>query len=401
MKQPSACTDEALAVAHLAPLFIAELGLAVACVDAEGTIAACSAEFAAYGAEARESSLGLPLTELFPELIGHEQDLSDVACGRSPRFELPRINRSAPSGDDPSYITLTMLPHPTVVNHAVLLVQDVTTEGRLEQRVTQSLNELRLLRAELEAKNRRLVELDEQKSAFLRMAAHDLRAPLSVIKGYVDFVIERDGNRLSQRTTDDLHTVQARIKQMTQLIDSLLNVERIDSGEASLCCEPVAVARLVEQVGQGFQMLAEQRGLTLQWSASPDLPHPLGDPDRLAEALANLVSNALKFTPPGGEVRIEAFVRGDVIDIEVSDTGPGISEQDQARLFQSFFRSEEARQRRIPGSGLGLIIVRAIIEQHGGQVYCRSQVGQGSTFGMSLPISGHRTSPDAIRNVSS
>lgn len=102
--------------------------------------------------------------------------------------------------------------------------------------------------------------------------------------------------------------------------------------------------------------------------------------------LNNLLGNALKFTPAGGRVTVEVLARGGEAIVKVSDTGPGISEADQARLFQRFFRADDARLRGIPGHGLGLSIVRAIVEQHGGRVFCRSQPGQGSTFGFSLPL---------------
>jgi hypothetical protein len=134
--------------------------------------------------------------------------------------------------------------------------------------------------------------------------------------------------------------------------------------------------------------LAQEDGLVLEWHVAPDLPHPPADWDRLVQVLNNLVSNACKFTPPGGTVSIDVFQEPGQVAVEVRDTGLGISEPDQASLFQRFFRSDEARLRRLAGTGLGLSIVKAIVEQHGGSVYFRSQLGQGSTFGLCLPLEG-------------
>ena len=321
VNRPAEGSDALFTIEHLAPLVITELGVAAAYADANRQIVAHTPGLQAYLPRTGEDPLGLSLVDLFPELIGHEDDLAGVARGRISRFDLPKINRVASDGASRHYLSLTALLHPKVPDHLVLLVRDVTDEGRLEQRVTQSLNELRLLRAELEAANRELVRLNEEKSAFLRMAAHDLRAPLAVIKGYVDLIIG-EGGRLGEQVVDYLGVVQRRTEEMSHLIDNLLDVEKIESGEVTLRREPVDLASLVEQVGRSFQPLALQSGLALQWTIPTGLPHPHADWDRLVQALYNLVSNALKFTPAGGQVRIEAFERGDDVGVEVSDTGP-------------------------------------------------------------------------------
>jgi signal transduction histidine kinase len=112
----------------------------------------------------------------------------------------------------------------------------------------------------------------------------------------------------------------------------------------------------------------------------------MADHGRMVQVMNNLVSNAIKFTPSGGQVRMDVYAQPDHLVVDVSDTGPGISEEDQARLFQRFFRTDASRQQQIPGTGLGLSIVKAIVEQHGGQAYCRSKLGEGTTFGFTLPL---------------
>lgn len=335
------------------------------------------------------SPAGQALTDLFPELIGAEDDLVAVARGQSPRLELSLINRLDPADLDgrwPHYLSLTAVPHPELAGCLVLLVRDVTDEGRLGQQVMQQLNEMRLLRAQLEAANARLARLDADKSAFLRMAAHDLRSPLTVVRGYVEMVLKEAGPALGAEGRDSLEVVLTRSRQMARLIDDLLDVERIESGEVGLHKEPLDLGKLLAEVAEGFRPLAQEHGLALACQITAGLPTLQADGERLVQALNNLVSNSLKFTPAGGQVTLTARPEDAWVVVEVHDTGPGISEADQARLFQRFFRSDDARQRRIPGTGLGLSIVRAIIEQHGGCVFCRSQLGQGSTFGFSLPV---------------
>ena len=385
--KPQDRTAHTLATGAIASTLLADLQVEVVETDAALGIVAHTPELAAYLDGPFHEIRDLHLTDLFPELIGLEEDLLQVAQGVSPRLDLPQINRLLPDGRERRYVSLTALPHPEVVHHLLLMVRDVTGEGRMEQQAMQQLNEIRLLRAKLEAANKRLVRLDAEKSAFLQTAAHDLRAPLTVVKGYVEMVIEDIATVVDRDVVECLATVLRRTQQMTDLVDRLLDVEQIESRQVVLQLQPVDMAGLVEDVGKGFATVAAKKGLALRWKVAPTLARPQADRAQIARALSNMVSNAIKFTPVGGQVDVAGFEAGDKIVIEVSDTGPGISEADQTRLFMRFFRTDEARMQHIPGTGLGLSIMRAIVEQHGGQVYCRSQVGQGSTFGFYLPVS--------------
>jgi len=328
------------------------------------------------------------LMDLFPELIGSEDVLQEVAHGRLPRFELPMINRVDWAEQRRCYFSLTALPDPGVQGQAVLLVREVTKEGHLEQQIMQQLNEVRLLRAQLEAANRELLRLNKDKSDFLQIAAHDLRAPLTIIKGYVEAVLDDMAPAADDlgEAVEYLGVVLRRTELMRELIDDLLDVAKIESGQVAPEREPLDLGGLVADVGQVLTPLAQQLGLALHWEVDGELPYPLADAAQMRRVLNNLIGNAIKFTPAGGRVWIEVLRREASVVVEVHDTGLGISEEDRAHLFHGFFRSDDVRQRRIAGTGLGLTIVRAIVEQHGGQVYCRSQLGQGSTFGFTLPL---------------
>jgi len=331
------------------------------------------------------SLCGQSVTDVFPELIGCEEELLAVARGESASFEMPLVNRSI-SDDSPRYLSLTGIADPEIEGGLVLLVHDDTERGILAQQLMQNLNEVRLLRGKLEAANARLVRLDAEKSDFLRMAAHDLRSPLAIIRGYVELVLQLGGSGLGTEITEYLDIVLARSRQMASLIDTLLDVERIEQGEAGLVLEPVDLSALVAQAVEGFRVLAKEGGLQLQ-AAITEVPAIVAaDRARLGQVMSNLLSNAIKFTPAGGCVTVELLVKEKEAIVEVSDTGPGIAEADQAHLFQRFFRSDDARVRGVAGHGLGLPIVRAIVEQHGGRVFWRSRPGQGSTFGFGLPL---------------
>jgi len=375
-----------LVTERLAQVILADLHVIAVHADADLQILAHTADLDVCSRQPDADLRGQSLTDLFPELIGMEKDLKAVALGHAPRFDLPQINRLGPEGNDWCYVSLTALPHPEDEGRLVLLVQDVTTEGRLEQQVIQQLNELRLLRSQLETANKELLRLDEEKSAFMNMAAHDLRAPLTIIRGYADMVLSGLTGPLGENTTEALKIVQDRSRAMTRLIDNLLDVEKIESGDVALQLEQVDLALLVEQTGENFKPLAEEKNQALAWHVLAGLPPVRADQDRLAQVLDNLVSNALKFTPAGGQITIEVLVQDTDVLTKVQDTGPGISEADQAQLFQRFFRSDDARKKGISGTGLGLSITQAIIEQHGGRIYCQSQIGQGSTFGFTWPI---------------
>jgi signal transduction histidine kinase len=375
-----------LVSAQLAQIIMDDLQVVAVYADADLNIVAHAPELGTYLQAAQQDLVGASLLDLFPELVGSEDDLGAVVGGQAPRFDLPMINRMDPDGVDRCYISLSALPHAEAPDQLVLLVQDVTPEGRLDQQVMQQLNEVRLLRARLETANQELMRLDKEKSAFLRMAAHDLRAPLAVVKGYVELVLENTDVAGDEEAVKSLGVVLARTQQMTDLIDNLLDVEKIESGAANLDLRPVDLSALVEEMGRGFVPVAQQKGLELKWRVPVGLPNLMADRDRLVQVLNNLVSNAIKFTPAGAQVRIGVLKQDAQIILEVSDTGPGISEEDQARLFQRFFRTDASRQQRISGTGLGLSIVKAIVEQHGGQVYCRSKLGEGTTLGFSLPL---------------
>jgi PAS domain S-box-containing protein len=226
-------------------------------------------------------------------------------------------------------------------------------------------------------------ELDEMKSEFVATVSHDLRAPLTFIRGYAS-MLPMAGD-LTPKQQEYLDKIFAGIEQMSTLVENLLNLQRIEAG-VGLEERPCHIGALLVEAVDGIRARAVAKGLTLRLEATEPAPVIWGDATLLRQAIANLVDNAVKYTPSGGMVTVGLQVVGQEVYILVSDTGIGIAPEDQVRLFEKFFRIRRRGLEDIPGSGLGLAIVKSIVERHGGRVWVESQLNRGSTFTIALPI---------------
>lgn len=214
---------------------------------------------------------------------------------------------------------------------------------------------------------------------FIHAAAHDLRNPLGVTMGAL-LMLDRESEELSEFHKDVIHIGMQGVTRMQDLIDGLLSLEHIESG-IGLKLQPVDIRDLIERGMVDIMPSIQQRTQTLTIDVPDSLPFITGDMHWLHRALINLLGNANKYTPPGGAITLRTFARDDEVYVEVQDNGPGIPADVQPRLFDRFYRApstcDEAR-----GSGLGLTIVKSVVEQHGGRIFVKSKVGQGSTFSM-------------------
>jgi signal transduction histidine kinase len=229
---------------------------------------------------------------------------------------------------------------------------------------------------------------NEAKSEFVSMVAHELKIPMTSIKGYARLLDMGAAGEVSDTAKDFLSTIGNNVDRMDRLVQDLLDIARIEAGRLHLEMGPVSLKEVVDDVVKAIRKEIEERGLSLAVAVPEDLPQVWGDRNRLAQVLTNLLSNAYKYTRKGGEIRL--VVNGqaaDRLEISVSDTGIGISPEDQSKLFTKFFRADDPTVREVPGSGLGLSIVKNLVEMHGGQVWVKSEPGVGSTFTFSLPLS--------------
>jgi len=231
-----------------------------------------------------------------------------------------------------------------------------------------------------------LRKAEQARVNFIRDAAHDLRNPLGVTLNALSLLSEEWGESSSAAEIIDIG-LQG-LNRMQSLIDSLLNLEHIESG-VGLQCKDLDVRDLIERCVADIKPSIVQRGQTLRVEVPDMLPLIQGDMQWMYRALINLLSNAHKYTPEGGAIAVCAYVQDEDLFVEVKDNGPGIPPEAQTRLFERFYRVPGPSQ-DIKGTGLGLAIVKTVVEQHGGRVFVQSKVGQGSIFGMALPLSSRR-----------
>ena len=214
--------------------------------------------------------------------------------------------------------------------------------------------------------------------------AHDLRTPISIIRGHAEAL--RDG--VLPPTPKTFALIHEETLRLNRMVEDLRTLSRAEAGELSLVRRPVAVGAFLEQTAAAQRPGAGEKGIALRLEATGELPEIEVDADRMAQALNNLVDNALRYTPAGGTVTLAAGRVGDGVRIQVRDSGPGIAPEDLPHVFERFYRGDRARRRHEGGSGLGLAIARSIVEAHGGRIRAESPAGGGAVFTIDLPAAG-------------
>ena len=225
------------------------------------------------------------------------------------------------------------------------------------------------------------------KEEFFALVSHELRTPLTSITGYLELVLDPDESELDPQQAHFLGVVERNARRLQRLVGDLLFVAQFEGGKLALDTTATQVEDVAAEAVESARPQADELGIELRLNAEA-VPPCMGDAGRLGQALDNLISNALKFTPAGGRVDVRVLDRRDRIAIEVADTGLGISHVDQSRLFERFFRTTSATEAAIPGVGLGLSIAKAIIEGHGGRIGVASEEGRGTTFTIEIPMQG-------------
>jgi len=227
-------------------------------------------------------------------------------------------------------------------------------------------------------------ELDTMKTEFVNTVSHDLRSPLTLMRGYAT-MLEMVGD-LNEQQQGYVKKIISGVENMARLVNNLLDLGRIEVG-VGLQLEIAPIFEIVERVTSTLQMQASQKNITLTVAMPSDMTVMIqADTALLQQAMYNLVENAIKYTPQDGRVMVRARVSDDLFHFEVQDSGIGISPIDQPRLFEKFYRGGQREAREQKGSGLGLAIVRSIVERHGGKVWLESILGQGSTFFIEVPL---------------
>jgi signal transduction histidine kinase len=253
---------------------------------------------------------------------------------------------------------------------------------QMQQRLEE---DLRRHNEALEEENRRVQEVNQLKSEFVSLVSHELRTPLTAISGYLDLLLEAQGTLSPAKNQELLAIVKRNTERLVKLIDDLLDLSRIESGKIELRATAVDIVALITEVVGLLQPQIEAKGQLLSFDPTQSLPAVAGDVERIRQILINLLSNAHKYTPQGGRIWLTADAEDGWVRINVRDNGIGLSPDEQARLFDRFFRARRPATQGVEGSGLGLPITRLLVEMHGGRITVTSAPGKGSTFSFTLP----------------
>lgn len=267
-----------------------------------------------------------------------------------------------------------------VIITGYFLAKSVSEEVRKKE-------ELEKLSKELSKANEKLTEMDKQKSEFISIASHQLRTPLTAIKGYVSLLLEGSYGVLKSDVTDVLNKVYSVNDRLAHLVEDLLNVSRIEAGRIQYNFQPTQLADILTELHDMFLMPAKNKNLDLKLNLpDPALPKIVVDPNKIKEISSNLIDNAIKYTP-SGSVSISLSQVGPNARIEIADTGIGIKPEDKEHLFTKFVRSKETARMVVGGAGLGLFVGKSFVLAHKGNIWAESDgPGTGSKFIIELPI---------------
>ena len=239
---------------------------------------------------------------------------------------------------------------------------------------------------ELQTANTRLKELDKSKDEFISMASHQLRTPLTAIKGYLSLVLEGDIGPVTENEKKMIKRAFDSAQKMVYLIADLLNVSRLQSGKLIIESKPTNLAEVVE--GEVAQLLetAQNRKIKLDYQKPASFLTLIIDENKTRQVIMNFLDNAIYYTPAGGTITAAVQVNGQNVDFTVTDTGMGVPKEVQPHLFAKFYRADNARKMRPDGTGLGLFMAKKVIDAQGGTILFQSEEGKGSTFGFRFPL---------------
>jgi signal transduction histidine kinase len=255
---------------------------------------------------------------------------------------------------------------------------------------------------ELEKANQELKRLDQLKSTFISSVSHELRTPLTVIKEFISLMLEGQVGALTEDQQEYLGIARKNIMRLTNLIETLLDFSRIESGKGlKLRLEPIRLMEVLEDAVMTFSQELDEKRITFENRLDPDIPFLMADRNRLVEVFINLIGNGIKFTPPGGKITVDSrglTEKRDYLKIVVADTGVGISPEDLPKIFDRFYQGGRTQTGLVTGTGLGLAIVKEIVEAHQGSIQAENKSEGGASFILTLPLFGIETLYNLILN---
>jgi PAS domain S-box-containing protein len=336
---------------------------AIVTVTLDGTITSWNPAAERLSGYSEEEAIGQSISILAPPGAddGLAALMTRIGAGKEvSHFEIRRVGKHGREAD----LLVSISPLLGVygdVEGASMIARDVTEEKRARE------------------------EIDRAKEEFFGSVSHELRTPLTSIIAYTELLEDIELDNLSEQGRKAVEVISRNAQRELRLVGDMLLVTRIQEGRFSLQPETMDIRRVVENAVEAVRPTAEASGLEVRLQAD-EMPESRGDPHRIGQAVDNLLSNAIKFTESGGWIEVRLRRIGDTAVIQVEDTGLGIPEAEQRRLFERLFRASSALQHQIQGVGIGLSIVKAIAEAHGGSIRVSSRLGKGTTFTLEIPL---------------
>lgn len=374
------------AAANVAHALTRNHGIAFAYMDHTLNIVRTSSNFEAVVSPDGSSVLGLPLTAVLYEFTGMEETLTAVLIGEQPQFELKHINRELFNG---SVAYLNFLITRVVDNstpHLFLLIEDETELGNIHQKLIQERNQLHLVRNQLAEANQALSQTIALKELLLKMAAHDMRTPLSAIMGYASLLLSQNGVEDIETRDGMLNTIINQSERLDYLIKDVITLDKLNQNQLILDIQKTAVDPTLNEIVEALSLLTTKKNITISLNMQNTPLYAQTDQQRFWQIAYNLISNSVKYTPKNGRVEINAYQTPHHFILEVADNGPGLSQENMENLFTLYYRTESAKQSASGGFGIGLYIVKTLVEAHNGNVFVESLLGEGSTFIVKLPL---------------
>lgn len=327
--------------------------------------------------KAAENLIGISASKIIGKPISQVIKLYDTLSEITDMFYSP-INSDVPEGK-------------VFVKNGLRLVSAIKKESyvNLTSKEIKANNKLNIGCVMALYDSTRETQLEKMKMDFVSMAAHELRTPLTSMKGYLSVIID-EGKNLNEDQKSFLNRITISVDQLLGLVENLLNVTRIERGTLALAREQIDMVAIAKQLVQDIQNRAKEKQIKLEYVETLQVvPFIKADKIKITEVAANLINNAINYTPSGGIVKVWVEKKDNEVIFHSSDNGPGIPPDAQKRLFVKFYRVISKLGQNSKGTGLGLYISKAIIDLHHGKIWVDSEVGKGSTFSFSLPITEH------------
>jgi len=354
----------------------------VTILDMKGMVTSCNPVVYKKGGYSEGEIVGRHFSKVAPirarDVPKFLRVFASIIRGRAPRpFEIAYDQKDGTLGWTELHVAL--LESDGKKLGVQVLQRDVTERKQMEQ-------EIQRKREQLEAQNEELEKASRAKSDFLARMSHELRTPLNVIMGFSELMLDQVPGEINEEQRQCLDDMLTSSRDLLGLINEVLDLSKVEAGKVELRLKNIALSDVVGSVTSAMMAVISQRRQSLDVDLDGGLPSLHADEARLRQVFFNLLSNASKFTPDGGEIKIKASRKDNFCQVSVSDNGIGIKEEDLKQIFEPFYQADNLETRERRGTGLGLTLVQEIVEMHGGQIWVESKYGKGSNFIFTLPL---------------